>query len=209
MRIVFFICIIFFSVASSEKKAQSYGMTKVPSGTLNRVKKEKVIRRIKITGFWIDSTVVSKKEFYRLMKREPNNVNDKNIFAEARRWSDAIKYCNARSIEAGLEPLYDEVTGKCNYSGHGFRLITEAEWEWALLLSRRKKILIGHVQEWCNDLYNKKYYKTCPEDNPMGPPAKREKDYYDRVVRGGRAEYGNKYSFDIDGVNVGFRCVLR
>jgi formylglycine-generating enzyme required for sulfatase activity len=55
-------------------------------------------------------------------------------------WYDAVKYCNARSEREGLVPVYS-VNGTiyrtgnfiptANSSSNGYRLPTEAEWEWA------------------------------------------------------------------------------
>ena len=66
-------------------------------------------------------------------------------------WYDALVYCNTRSIEEGLTPCY-AIGGKtdpsewgtvptsnnstwnaatCNFAANGYRLPTEAEWEWA------------------------------------------------------------------------------
>ena len=66
-------------------------------------------------------------------------------------WYDALVYCNTRSIKEGLAPCY-AIDGKtnpiewgtvptssdstwnaatCNFTADGYRLPTEAEWEWA------------------------------------------------------------------------------
>jgi formylglycine-generating enzyme required for sulfatase activity len=46
-------------------------------------------------------------------------------------WSGAVAYCNWLSDNAGLEKCYDLVTGVCDFSKNGYRLPTEAEWEYA------------------------------------------------------------------------------
>ena len=48
-------------------------------------------------------------------------------------WYDAVEYCNWLSEEEGLSPCYSG-KGKlleCNFSANGYRLLTEAEWEYA------------------------------------------------------------------------------
>ena len=49
-------------------------------------------------------------------------------------WLDAVKFCNALSEKEGLPPFY-EINGKTvqvpDWSGSGYRLPTEAEWEYA------------------------------------------------------------------------------
>ena len=49
------------------------------------------------------------------------------------RWRDAKQYCNERSMLEGLKPCYNEKTmdWECDYSANGYRLPTEAEWEYA------------------------------------------------------------------------------
>jgi formylglycine-generating enzyme required for sulfatase activity len=50
---------------------------------------------------------------------------------EQQTWIDAIRFCNERSYEEGLEPCYDEETLECDFEASGYRLPTEAEWEYA------------------------------------------------------------------------------
>jgi formylglycine-generating enzyme required for sulfatase activity len=45
-------------------------------------------------------------------------------------WFDAILYCNWLSTREGMTRCY-ESTGKCDFEADGYRLPTEAEWEYA------------------------------------------------------------------------------
>ena len=78
----------------------------------------------------MDRHEVTQKQYEKLMMDKGSHFKGPDRPEEMVSWAQAALYCNARSKAEGLEPCYSE-TGECNFEANGYRLPTEAEWEYA------------------------------------------------------------------------------
>jgi formylglycine-generating enzyme len=63
-----------------------------------------------------------------LTKGERSMANDPMVGVS---WYGSVAYCNWRSQQEGKEQCYNLSTWVCDFNKHGYRLSTEAEWEYA------------------------------------------------------------------------------
>ncbi len=89
------------------------------------------VHRVWVDSFWMDRYEVVQSQFRKFQISDPSHFKDPNRPLEQMNWTDATIYCNERSLAEGLELCYDETTWKCNFQANGYRLPTEAEWEYA------------------------------------------------------------------------------
>jgi formylglycine-generating enzyme required for sulfatase activity len=117
--------------ATAESKAE---MVQLPGGRFIIGDKDEVDappHEVIVAPFYMDQHLVTQDQYQRIMGDNPSRwKSDKNPVEQVR-WSDAVKFCNARSRAEGLQPCYDLETWQCDFEANGYRLPTEAEWEYA------------------------------------------------------------------------------
>jgi formylglycine-generating enzyme required for sulfatase activity len=88
---------------------------------------------VTISSFYMGKYEVTQTLYQKVMGKNPSYLKGDNLPVERVSWYDVIEFCNAMSKRQGLTPTYTisgaDVT--CDFSKNGYRLPTEAEWEYA------------------------------------------------------------------------------
>ncbi len=103
-------------------------------GSLQGNPDERPPHTVRVSAFVIDKYEVTQELLAKVQLPNPSHWQDSpKKPLERVRWRDAKQYCNERSLLESLQPCYNEKTmdWDCNYGANGYRLPTEAEWEYA------------------------------------------------------------------------------
>ncbi len=148
------------------------------------------VHRVWVSPFWMDRYEVVQEQFRIYEISDPSHFKNPKNPLEQINWTDAALYCNERSLAEGLEPCYDEETWQCNFQANGYRLPTEAEWEYACRAGTSTKYSFG------NDVRKLKAYARFVESasektHPVGQKKPNPWGLYD--MHGNVAEWCNDF----------------
>jgi formylglycine-generating enzyme required for sulfatase activity len=181
----FFIFSLFFFLLSgvyAQQDAAPDGFVWIQGGTfmMGSPAKEperednEIQHRVTLSSFYMGKYEVTQKEYQEIMETNLRGFKGDNLPVEMVSWYNAVEYCNKRSEKEGLSPAYNidkenidqynsssldrfKWTVTWNRNANGYRLPTEAEWEYACRAGTKTPFNTGNNLTTSQANYNGKW----------------------------------------------------
>ena len=108
--------------AATTAAASAVEMVLTPGGKFTMGDKDEADatpHEVTVSPFHMDKHLVTQELYQKVMGDNPSRWKQPKNPVESVRWSDAVKFCNARSKLEGLEPCYNLETWECNFGANG------------------------------------------------------------------------------------------
>ncbi|MEP7219070.1 MAG: SUMF1/EgtB/PvdO family nonheme iron enzyme [Bacteroidota bacterium] len=143
-------------------------------GSNNGQLNEKTIHSVTLSPFKIGKYEVTQDQWFLIMVTNPSTFPGGNHPVETVSWYNAIEFCNRLSNYKGMAPAYSinysnqDTVITCNFSANGYRLPTEAEWEYACRAGTITDRYSGNMSSHATNFFRESNLDTIAWYNTVG-----------------------------------------